>query len=91
MSDQVSNLITGSLVAGAAAAKHSNPFLDHAISEGEFDEDCPVRTGIFRYVGYAVIEEYHQRGWMVVADVGPVHGHYSVLMWRCECPKIDNN
>lgn len=86
MRDQVSNIITGALVSGAAAAKNSNPFIDHACSEGEFDEDCPVRTGVFQYIGYASIDAYHKLGWMVVADVGPVLDHYCVLMWRCECP-----
>lgn len=43
------------------------------------------RTGLFRYVRYADVEGYHRRGWMIVADLGPFHGTYSCLMWRCEC------
>lgn len=44
-----------------------------------------TRTGLFRYVPWHHVDEYHRLGWMVVADLGPVHGHWSVLMWRCDC------
>lgn len=44
-----------------------------------------IRFGLFRYVPHHLIDAYHKRGWMVVADLGPVHGSYSVLMWRCDC------
>ena len=46
----------------------------------------PVRTGTYRYVRWDRIDEFHRLGWMVVADLGPTHGHWSVLMWRCDCP-----
>jgi hypothetical protein len=42
-----------------------------------------VRTGLFRYVRHQDIERYHKLGWMVVADLGAPHCHYSVLAWRC--------
>lgn len=44
-----------------------------------------TRTGLFRYVRHQDIADHERAGWMVVADLGPVHGFYSVLMWRCEC------
>jgi hypothetical protein len=44
-----------------------------------------VRSGLFRYVRHADVDEFHRRGWMIVADLGSVHGYWSVLMWSCEC------
>ena len=44
-----------------------------------------IRTGNFRYVSHFAIDAMHKRGWMVVADLGPTHGNWSVLMWRCDC------
>lgn len=44
-----------------------------------------IRTGTFRYVRWNNVEAYLKAGWMAVADLGPVHGRWSVLMWRCEC------
>lgn len=41
-----------------------------------------TRTGLFRYVVYARIDDYHRQGWMVVGDLGVPHNNYSVLMWR---------
>jgi hypothetical protein len=32
------------------------------------------------------VNDYLRLGWMVAADLGPVHGEYSVLMaWPCTC------
>lgn len=45
-----------------------------------------IHTGLLRYVRYPDIDSYHRLGWMVVADLGPTHGQWSVLMWRCDCP-----
>lgn len=47
-----------------------------------------IRTGLFRYVAWHRIDEFHRLGWMVVTDLGLTHGQWSVLMWRCgeECP-----
>lgn len=44
-----------------------------------------IRTGLFRYVVYAKIDDYHRQGWMVVGDLGVPHNNYSVLMWKCDC------
>ena len=44
-----------------------------------------TRTGLFHYVRHADIDAFHARGWMVVGDLGPAHGRWSVLMWRCDC------
>jgi hypothetical protein len=40
-----------------------------------------------RYVRHADLDAFMRRGWMVVADLGPQHGQYAVLCWRCECPE----
>ncbi len=47
-----------------------------------------TRTGLFRYVRHDQIEAFHRLGWMVSADLGPTHGAWSVLMWRCECGAV---
>jgi hypothetical protein len=44
-----------------------------------------IRTGTFAYVTYKQVELFHLMGWMVVSDLGPTHGQYAVLMWRCDC------
>mgnify|MGYP001765514234 CR=1 FL=1 len=44
-----------------------------------------IRTGLFRFVPYASIHEFEMCGWMIVRDLGPVHGFWSCLMWRCDC------
>jgi hypothetical protein len=44
-----------------------------------------TRTGLFHYVRHSEIDAFHARGWMVVGDLGPTHGRWSVLMWRCDC------
>lgn len=49
--------------------------------------DQPIRTGAFRYARFADIETFHRDGWMMVADLGPTHGLWSVLMWRCDCER----
>mgnify|MGYP003544527635 CR=1 FL=1 len=47
-----------------------------------------IRTGLFRYVPHGKVEAFHQRGWMVVADLGRTHGHWSTLMWHCDCGEV---
>jgi hypothetical protein len=47
-----------------------------------------TRTGMFRYVRHAQVVAYERRGWLQVADLGPVHGFWSVLMWHCECGQV---
>ena len=44
-----------------------------------------TRTGLFQFVRHADVPAFHQRGWMVVDDLGARHGLWSVLMWRCDC------
>ncbi len=44
-----------------------------------------IRTGTFHFVRHANVDAFHRRGWMVVGDLGPIHGQWSVLMWRCDC------
>lgn len=34
----------------------------------------------FRYVRHEAVPDYEAEGWRVAADLGPVHGHWSVLM-----------
>ena len=47
-----------------------------------------MREGLFRYVPWPKIGEYHARGWLVVRDLGDHHGRWSVLMWHCECGQV---
>lgn len=44
-----------------------------------------IRTGLFRYVCHRDVFAFMREGWMVVAELGRTHGHWSVLMWHCEC------
>lgn len=45
-------------------------------------------TRTFRYIPHDLIPDYLLLGWMIVADLGPIHGCYSVLgEWRCACPE----
>jgi hypothetical protein len=44
-----------------------------------------TRTGLFKFVRLADIDRHHRAGWMVAGDLGPTHGRWSVLMWRCDC------
>lgn len=46
------------------------------------------RTGLFQFVRHHDVPEFHQRGWMVVDDLGSRHGLWSVLMWHCECGSV---
>lgn len=42
--------------------------------------------GIYRYVVYGRVPTYEALGWLFAADLGPVHGSWSVLMrWPCGC------
>lgn len=47
-----------------------------------------IRTGLLRYVRHGRIPDMMERGWMVVADLGPTHGQWSVLMWHCDCGEV---
>lgn len=47
-----------------------------------------IRTGTFRYARFQDLEKFLQAGWMVVADLGPTHGQWSCLIWRCDCKEI---
>lgn len=41
--------------------------------------------GVYRYVRHAERAAYEARGWRFAADLGPVHGEWSVLMiWAGE-------
>jgi hypothetical protein len=43
-----------------------------------------VRT--FRYVLHERVADYERLGWLVVAELGPVHGEWSVLAeYICSC------
>jgi hypothetical protein len=45
-----------------------------------------IRAGLFRYIRRADLSDALRAGWLVVADLGPVHGEYSVLCeWLCDC------
>ena len=47
-----------------------------------------VRTGLFRYVRWKDVDAFMAKGWMMVSELGPVHGAWSVLMWHCDCGEI---
>jgi hypothetical protein len=40
-------------------------------------------TGILRIVGHSDMLRRLAQGWRPVADLGPVHGEWSSLMWWC--------
>ena len=45
---------------------------------------------IFRYVVWDRLADYEACGWLVVADLGEVHGRYRVLCeWLCGCPCVE--
>ena len=44
-----------------------------------------IRTGLFRYCRWRDLPAYERAGWMFVADLGPTHGQWSCLIWRCDC------
>jgi hypothetical protein len=44
-----------------------------------------IRTGTFALVPWPLLGDYLARGWMAVSDLGPTHGTWSLLMWRCDC------
>ncbi len=44
-----------------------------------------IRTGNMQFVPEHEIERFLLIGWMVIADLGEVHGAWSVMMWRCDC------
>ena len=47
-----------------------------------------IRT--FRYVIHQSIPAYLKLGWMVVADLGPIHGEWSMLLeWKCQCKCVE--
>lgn len=50
----------------------------------------PDPISFFRYVLYERVEDYFRLGWAFAADLGPVHGQYSVLMaWPCQCKLVE--
>ena len=51
------------------------PFEPNLISEKNIIPDR-----IFKYVRHEDRENYERDGWIFAADLGPIHGHYAVLM-----------
>lgn len=48
----------------------------------------PVRD--FRLVRHEHVLDYLNLGWDIAADLGPTHGHWSVLMrWVCGCKCVE--
>ena len=44
-----------------------------------------MNVQFFKYVRHSDVETYESNGWAFHADLGPVHGSYSVLMvWNGE-------
>jgi len=48
-----------------------------------------TRVGTYRYIPWTRFEEFMRRGWLPVADLGPVHGEWSFLAWHCSCEEVD--
>jgi hypothetical protein len=45
-----------------------------------------TREGLYRYVTHNLVPDYLRLGWMAAADLGPIHGQWSILMfWSCGC------
>jgi hypothetical protein len=47
-----------------------------------------IRTGLFRYVRWHLVDSYAKRGWMIAGDLGDTHGQWSALMWHCDCGQV---
>ena len=43
-------------------------------------DDLPGKITWFKYVPHSMVAVFRLVGWEVDADLGPTHGHYSVLM-----------
>ena len=44
------------------------------------------RNADYCYARKARLRDYVDMGWLVVGELGPVHGFWSVLaVWLCEC------
>lgn len=45
-----------------------------------------LRDGRYCYARWDRLADYLALGWVIVAELGPTHGCYSVLaVWLCEC------
>lgn len=49
-----------------------------------------VRTGLFQYVQIPKIQAFMERGWMVVDPLDLIHGFWMVLMWHCDCNRLNH-
>lgn len=48
-----------------------------------------LRVRHYHYIRRARMEDWLRLGWMIVAELGPVHGEWSVLgWWPCTTCKI---
>lgn len=49
-----------------------------------------ARPGLYRYARLTAADDFLKLGWCIAAELGPVHGYWSVLMfWPCSCaPKV---
>jgi len=47
---------------------------------------CPV----VKYVRHSRVEDHLRLGWMVLAELGPTHGEWSILMgFCCDCKLVE--
>lgn len=47
-------------------------------------------NGIYRYIARDSVVDYLALGWLIVADLGPVHREWSVLgRWLCDCACVE--
>jgi hypothetical protein len=48
-----------------------------------------MKTRFYKYVLHHLVTAYEDLGWLAVADLGPIHGEWSILMeWRCSCKMV---
>lgn len=46
--------------------------------------------GAYRYVPHGRVRAYEALGWLWAADLGPIHGEWSCLMWwPCQCKCVE--
>lgn len=47
-------------------------------------------TRTYRYIPIEAASDWLEVGWLIVADLGPYHGQFSLLgEWKCKCPVVE--
>jgi hypothetical protein len=53
------------------------------MSADMIDPDLMMTGGVYRYIPHDALLARLAQGWRYAADLGPVHGEWSSLMWWC--------